>query len=552
MKNIIYILIVIFALAACSEDASEYIAQANELKKANEAKEKEVQAAKNILEEQKKESERLKTKLDSLERAINAVVPDPELLTMEFLTSDNSSLSKNVECYVHSNGIVDCWLPNLNGSKNLVPRFTFNGTMLTLGNTEVVSGSTQIDFSQPVTLSVRTSKDTKDYIVYVYSYTGLPVMRIDTEDGQAITSKKDYLNAHMVLTEDVRTRGANDVLEADLQIKGRGNSTWDRRDWPKKPYRLKFNDKVSLLGEHKDKSWVLLSNYPDKSMLHTHIAFYMGKISNLDYTSSSHFVDLILNGDYLGTYQVCEKLKVSNHRVAVDDDGFLLEVDARAKDEEDASIFWTSHLTNPINIKEPLTAVGDANYGYIRDFIYLAENVLYSRDFLTPEGGWKDYFDLDSFVDWYLINEIAHNPDATMLYSCFMSLKRGEKLKMGPIWDFDLAFGNTDYWERGPEGFWIKNTNWISRMFQDPAFVERVKERYNYFYSRKGDIFREISAAGSYLKHSAAENENVWHTLYEYTVPNVDIWGSYHNEVQSLKEWLNVRMDWLKKEFDKM
>ena len=89
-------------------------------------------------------------------------------------------------------------------------------------------------------------------------------------------------------------------------------------------------------------------------------------------------------------------------------------------------------------------------------------------------------------------------------------------------------------------------------MFKDPAFVARVKERYDYFYERKYDIMREIDETAVYLKRSAQENEDRWHTFYHYVLPNYDVWGSYYNEVQSVKEWLNNRMDWLKEQFDKM
>jgi len=553
MKKILYIFCLIFVLSACSEDTTEYLQQKEDVEKANQQKQQEIDEQKRLLEEKEKEAEKLKQKLDSLERVLNqsGIIPEPQLLSMEFRKADNPELSDNVICDVYSStGIVNCWLPTLEDSKTLVPRFTFEGTLMMMGSTEVNSGVTSIDFSNPVTLTVTTSKGTKDYVVYVYSYTGLPVMRIDTENGQFINSKTTYVNAHMKLIEDVKTRGSGDVLEADLRIKGRGNSTW--YEFPKKPYRLKFNEKVSLLGEHKDKSWVLLPNYTDKSALRIHTAFYMGKISNLDYTSSSHFVDLFLNGRFDGTYELCEKLKIANHRVAVGDDGFLLEVDARAPSETDSRYFTIWSLENPISIKEPDTQYDDANFKYIEDYLVSVDNALYGYYFKDPQKGWQAYMDMDSFVDWYLINEITHNPDARMLYSCFMSLKRGEKLKMGPIWDFDLAFGNTDYWNRGPEGFWIKNSDWFNRLMEDPAYVKRVKERFDYFYGRLPDILNEIDEAAQYLNRSMIANENRWHTFYEYSAPNVEIWGSYQNEVQSIKEWLKARMEWLKSEYDKM
>ena len=124
---------------------------------------------------------------------------------------------------------------------------------------------------------------------------------------------------------------------------------------------------------------------------------------------------------------------------------------------------------------------------------------------------------------------------------------------MGPLWDYDLSLGNIDY--NGTyltDGFWIKNTAWYTQLFKDPVFVTKVKERFNYFYSRRDDIMREINENAMYLKCSVQQNEDRWHTFYTYTWPNNDIWGSYNNEVQSMKEWLNARFEWLKVEFDKM
>ena len=497
----------------------------------------------------KLESDELKRKLDSLEATL-VVDVEPKLRQIEFVTAENPTLPNNITCDIIGDSIIDCFLPMITEKKYLIPRFTFDGTLVTINKEEAISGKSMFDFRTPATVTVHTSKKSVNYIMYVHSLTGLPVMKITTAGGAPIKSKEIYLNAHMTFLEDVTTRAPGELIEADLQIKGRGNSTWTR--WPKKPYRLKFFEKISLLGEHKDRSWVLLANYADKSMLRNHTALYMGKISNLDYTSSSHFVDLILNGRYDGTYEVCEKIKISNHRVDVGDDGFLLEVDARAPDKADSCYFYVNHMTNPISIEDPEVVRDDDNYTYVYSWVANADAVLYSDYFADPSYGWRAYFDMDSFVDWYLINEITHNPDATMLYSCFMHLRRGGKITMGPVWDFDLAFGNTDYWDRGPYNFWIKKSDWIFRMFKDPAFVARVKERYDYFYSRKYDILREIDETAVYLKRSVQENENRWGILYDYVLPNYEVWGSYQNEVQSVKEWLNARMDWLKAEFDKM
>lgn len=482
------------------------------------------------------------------------VVPDPEtpvLISLSFLCYDNPiQLTADVKGEIVGDSIVDCWVPNIMSDKELIAQVEYVGESIMFDDVPATIGSTKHDYKKPVKMTISNGNKSKDYTIYVHSYTGLPVMWIETKGRQDITSKDEYLRASFKLVENARTRAAGDVVEDSVSIKGRGNSTWGM---PKKPYALKFDKKVSLLDEPKDKSWVLLANYSDKTMLRNYIAFYMGKISNLDYTPRSHFVELMLNGIYDGTYQLCEKLKISTDRVNVGDDGFLMEIDSRAPGESDSRYFVVEHLYQVVNIKDPEVEYYDDRYNYAKEYVIVADSVLFSDNFVDPKEGWQKYMDIDSFVDWYLINEITKNNDACFFSSCFLNLKRGEKLKMGPLWDFDIGLGNVNY--NGAyytDGFWMKETTWYARLFQDLSFVTKVKERFNYFYSKRDDIMREINENAMYLKYSVRENDNRWRTFYTYTWPNYDIWGSYNNEVQSMKEWLNARFEWLKAEFDKM
>lgn len=495
--------------------------------------------------------EDLQHKIDSLEKILADRV-EPRLLTMEFVKADNQSLKENVKCKIIGDSIIECWLPGLLNEKLLKPRFTFEGTMVVIDGFEAESGKTEIDFTRPRTVAVAVSSKIQYYTIFVHSYTGLPLMFITTDGYKEVTSKEVYLPATMHLREDVKTRAAGDVIESRVNIKGRGNSSWK---FPKKPFRLKFDEKISLLDMHKDKSWVLLPNYNDKSMLRNSLAFYMSSISNLDYTPESHFVELIFNNKHWGTYQLCEKVKISNHRVAVGDDGFLLEVDSRAPSEADSRYFAVSHLENVVNIKDPEVAYGDANYNYAKDFVMKADNALFSNNFTDPKTGWQAYMDMDSFVDWYLIHEIGKNLDSNFDTSCYMHFARGGKLMMGPVWDMDVAYGNMNQANQScykPTGFHIKLTQWYSRLFRDPAFVKRVKERFNYFYRHQNDILANVNADAQYLKLSAQENNEVWHLFNVMTWPNYNIWGSYQNEVQELKTWFVTRMEWLKTQFDSM
>lgn len=476
-------------------------------------------------------------------------VVEPKLLGMEFRAADNpQELIDDAVCNIVGDSVVDCWVRNIMESKRLVAHLAFEGDEVVIGDEVLTSGVTRFDFKAPVKLEVKAGELTKEYTVYVHSFTGLPVLWIETENRAEIVSKDDYLKAHFKLVEDAVTRSAGDVVEVDGQIKGRGNSTWGM---PKKPYRLKFSDKVAFLDEPKDKAWVLLANYADKTSIRNATAFYMGSISNLEYTPHFHFVDVMLNGRYNGTYQFGDKLKIAKNRVNVGDDGFLLEIDAKAGSDE--ITFKVKHIPQPVNIKDPEVEYNDENYNYVKEFVAAADEALFSENFADPAEGWQKYMDMDSFVDWYLINEIAKNNDACFYTSCYMNLQRGAKLKMGPLWDFDIAFGNVNYGGNyKTDGFHIKGVAWYARLFEDPAFVARVKERFSYFYSHQTDIIESINTNARYLRYSVQENESKWHTLYTYTWPNYDIWGSYMNEVQSMKTWLSRRFEWLKTEFDKM
>lgn len=279
-------------------------------------------------------------------------------------------------------------------------------------------------------------------------------------------------------------------------------------------------------------------------MLRTTVAFSLSRLSCLEYTPSSHFVDLILNGQYHGTYLLSDKIKISKDRVNVGDDGFVLEVDERAP-RENEPYFRTAHLPQPVNVKDPDVVVGDDNYNYVADYVNYIDSVLFSDGYLDEENGWTKYMDIDSFVDWYLIEEIAKNGDARMYTSCFMNLKRNGKLKMGPVWDFDVTFGNNRYYAE-TEGILINQSEWYRRLFEDPTFEAKVKKRFSHFYAHVEDILNDINQMAQYIQYSVIENDNRWHMLNETWFSSYDIWGKYENEVTNFKIWFVNRMEWLK------
>ena len=165
-----------------------------------------------------------------------------------------------------------------------------------------------------------------------------------------------------------------------------------------------------------------------------------------------------------------------------------------------------------------------------------------------PSGaeGYAEYIDIDSFVDWYLISEITKNVDSMFFSSMFLNVMPGEKIKMGPLWDFDLSFGNVDYADsRYAEGWWVKYHPWYERLFQDPDFVDRVKVRFSYFKDNQDFILDKIDTYAQQLQWAQQENDNKWQTLGTYVWPNPVFFDTYQEEVDHMKAWYVDRMIWL-------
>ena len=381
----------------------------------------------------------------------------------------------------------------------------------------------------------------------------LPIMYVNTENGAPVLSKDEYVVGTLSVVggmQDSSSSSSSSIQDQPMKIKGRGNSTWQ---YPKKPYKIKFDSKIPMFGEAPDKEWVLLANYLDKSLLRNDIAFYMGGISNLEYTSCSHFVQLYLNGEYCGIYQLSEQLKIAKSRVNVGDDGFLLEIDAKA-DPEDIT-FNVPHIEMPINIKEPDVEVGDASYSYVTEYLRKVDEVLFCENFMDTINGYSRYLDVESFIDWYLINEITKNADAIFYTSCYMHLARNGKLKMGPLWDFDLGFGGYCLDEpaadicNDPEGFWVANVPWYNRLFQDPNFVKRLKERFEYFYTNRENIYSHMYCRYDTLKHYMFDETCRWKRLCNAQYSERFVNSRYLHETLAIEIWLEQRFQWLKGRF---
>ena len=185
-----------------------------------------------------------------------------------------------------------------------------------------------------------------------------------------------------------------------------------------------------------DKKWVLLAEKSDKSMIRNKIARYMGKNSRLEYTPSAKYAELFINDDYQGTYLIGQKVEESKNRVNIGDDGYLIEIDTDANERIDPDdvifkpIIWSSvHVDGVFNIKEPSLDYDSDEYNYIVNYVNQFESILFSQSFRDPVSGYESFIDVDSLIDWFIINEIAKTVDARWYSSIYFTLIPGEKIK---------------------------------------------------------------------------------------------------------------------------
>ena len=465
-------------------------------------------------------------------------VEGTEITSFSFLLSDNPSLDSDIVLSIDNNTISGRVAYN-GDITNLSATFEYSGTEVFVDGFSQTSGTTYNDFSNVVTYSVLDSEGhQEDYDVRVKYFTGLPIYYIDT-NGLPIDSKEDYIGGNASIYGGL---DYSDFQNTEKEIRGRGHSTWFVH--PKKPYQLKYSEKSEVLGMPEDKKWIFLAEYSDKTMMRNKIAFEMGYISNLEWTPESHFAEVFVNDQYNGTYNISQKVEESNNRVVLGDTGYLLEIDDITHIEQDDVIFYTGNFL--INIKEPELALNSNEYNYIQDLINEFEAVLMSDEFTDPDSGYSNYIDIDSFIDWYLISEITKNQDSRNYSSIYLNVIPGEKIKMGPLWDFDLAFGNVDYSEcEYPTGFWVKDNAWYSRLFEDPDFVDQLKTRFTYFRNNQDYILDKMDFYANYLSLAQEENNDRWNTIGTYVWPNPVVYNSYEEEVNHLKNWYTERMNWL-------
>lgn len=373
-----------------------------------------------------------------------------------------------------------------------------------------------------------------------------------------------------------------------IGIEIRGSSS---QMFPKKSYGFETRDAnnedidVPFLGFPEEEDWILYAPYSDKSLVRNKLIFDLARDLG-GYASRTEFVELNINDAYLGVYVLMEKIKRDDFRVdinklKIDENtgedltgGYILKIDKTtgisggALNEQNSFTSpyppsnATMNQTIALQYEEPKPEdITVEQRTYISEYVTQFENALAGDDFMDPEVGYNAFIDVDSFIDFFLLNELSNNVDGYRL-STFLFKDKNEKLKMGPIWDFNLAFGNADYCGGGDYDVWTYRFNqrcsddywqvpfWWDRFLEDPSFVAKVKTRWSALRAgvfAEESILTKVEGYTATLTTSGALDTNfeTWDVLGIYVWPNNYIGENYTDEISYLKSWIGNRLDWL-------
>ena len=382
----------------------------------------------------------------------------------------------------------------------------------------------------------------------LYQLTNLPTVIINTENAQEIVSKENEISSNVYIISE---NGTKLLSTSETGVRGRGNASWDQ--FPKKPYRLKFKSKQSPLGAPASaKKWTLISNYSDKSLMRNILAFEASRRFGQAYTPYCHPVDVIVNGEYRGCYQLCDQVEAAEGRVPAKD-GYLIEIDAYAWKE--VSAFWSWKGT-PVTIKHPdEDDITDAQRNHIESFFNQMETAALGSDFTDPEKGYRKYLDLESFLRNLLVGDFCGNTD--LLWSVYMYKDAADgKLYTGPTWDHDLSFDN-DYRSHP-----INNNNdFIFLTVPSPAsdavreMTRKIVKEDPQAKQMLAELWTEAYENGNLktlpdyldqtyllLQESQELNFKRWKILNQTVHMNFQALGSYEAEVQFVKKCIEERL----------
>lgn len=392
----------------------------------------------------------------------------------------------------------------------------------------------------------------------------LPNFYINTDGNVAITSRDTYVGAGVTISNTLNDEVFG-MTDRRIEVRCRGNFTYTSATMQKKSYRLKFEEKVNLFAQGKgaSKSWVLLANHCDKTLLRNHLAFTLGSLlTNIDYCSSSSFVHLYVNDKYMGIYQLAEQHNANESRINITEDpdvidtDYLIERDYYAMNEgkEGKDYFLVGKKSYNIKTDYPDSLLAEKKCEFLRQYFQKAYDAILSG----KQADVEKYIDLPSMVDTFILQAMTKNIDVGWS-SFFMVKKAGDKIYFTCPWDFDLAFGNDSRLDNGgavglytgDKSYMMQEHEWFYLLMNNKWFCNLVRARWNAV-SRKlyNALNNEIDRFASCFADEFPKNFDRWRvfaTKINQEPSAILKLSSWDANVTNLKSWIKDRYEYLDK-----
>ena len=392
-------------------------------------------------------------------------------------------------------------------------------------------------------------------LISIIYYQGSEMPNDEVYPTISINTKSDALSKDCMIPATISLDSANGFTATDLgaQIRLRGNSTVDA---PKKSYQIKMNEKINLfgIGEGKSKNWVLLANFYDLSKMRNKVSLDMARhLSNIEWSPNSMFVNVQMNGEDIGIYLLTEKVENGKHRIDIEsgnvnddvDIGYLVEMTHYSDD-------YTFYVgDDKYSIKSDLSeneAVREQQLRYIEEYLIKCTEALQAHDMNSIE----EYINIDSLVDYYLLEETTKNLDVGW-DSFYLYKKKSGKLYFGPAWDFDLAWGQSYEMNckeipglfAGSDELYDETHEvlWFYEMLKNREYREKVQKRWNEISPKTLSV--ALDDIDNVNCKSLAEDAVKWNGKSTDMSGYVKDENDYSAQLGYLKQWVESRFDWL-------
>ena len=488
---------------------------------------------------------------------------DPTDAEFYATTSDNPTLSFDISSYEDSSGEYYLFLPKGVDASNLIIRYNREINRVVGGTHYGYDRYISVDATNEVTLGI-------DGDTLCIMQGSIPSLSISIDDGYSLD--EIHADKNVKIRTSVSISGTDggefDLSPAPAELKTRGNSTFD---FMKKPYQIKFDSKTDVFGMGKAKKWVLLANYVDGTMVRNKVIFDLADEIGMPYTCKSVFVDLYIDGDYMGVYQLCEKVEIGSSRVPLETDyGVVAEMEHANRLAYDDIFFKTQVSGKPFVYKEYVSDFEETEdakeIAKVTEAKRFFENHINTLEDELFNGGsdWElvsSMIDVESFINFYFIVEFCENVDATLASTYFYMDGPGDVLHCGPLWDYDRCFGTSNE-GMDREADFLKNVvdtvdkyrvDWFKMLFRYPEFAELVNEAYDERISDAFDAEKVASQIDEYeelLRPSLRMNHVKWVVFHTINDLVEDIFHGTTDEyldytINAVKEFISDRKDHL-------